>query len=75
MPSSKAATLNSLAEQIKQLASTTGEIHTALYGKPPENVGMVVEVDRLKQAESKRTWHIRMLWTAVTGAFLGTHWR
>lgn len=68
------ATLSSLAEQLNQLASTTSEIHTILMGKPPEQVGLVMEVDRLKQAEGKRTKHLYALWTALVGTVVGRHW-
>lgn len=65
------ATLQSLATQLKANTDTLDEIHQILLGKPPEQVGLVMKVDRLEQVEQRRLWHIRALWASIVASGLG----
>lgn len=52
----------------KPFTEKLGVHDRTLFGNGTEgNQGLRVDVDRLKQEENRRTWHIRALWVAFLG--------
>ena len=53
---------------IKPVSDLLSEHHRTLFGNGTDgHQGLRVDVDRLKQEENRRTWHIRALWVAFLG--------
>lgn len=53
-----------LTELTKRHSESIAQIHTVLFGKDGNN-GVIGRLNRLSQAEDRRTWHIRLLWAAL----------
>lgn len=54
-----------LTEQLKTVGEDVREILTALKGSDSKP-GLILDVDRLKQNDARRTWLLRTLIAAIT---------
>lgn len=59
----------------KPFTERLGEHHRTLFGNGTDgNQGLRVDVDRIKQAENSRTWHIRTLWVGIVATAIKGVW-
>ena len=58
-------TLKHKAEKFERIEQVLDDLEASLYGKGDNLTGLITRLDRLEQGESRRTWHLGVLWTAV----------
>jgi chromosome segregation ATPase len=58
------------AEKFERIEQVLDDLETSLYGKGRERTGFLTRLDRLEQGESRRTWHLGILWTAVVALIM-----
>lgn len=56
--------------QLGRIISDIEDLREVLHGNG--NPGLKTDVDRLKEAEKARRWHLRTVWVAIVGVIVST---
>lgn len=63
-----------IKEQLKQVNEKLDVLIIAINGVPGKATGLIIEVDRLKQIDARRTWLIRTIVAALCALGLQSLW-